>query len=108
MDAVFSSILLVCLISGKLRPLMLGETEGVQGWEESRVLHQDLLSPLGKKAGSEGRPQQVACCRAGDETGGLDMEESQDLKLTTCLAGLLASLAGLAGCSWRMPAGIRG
>lgn len=56
---------------------MLGEFEGVQGWEESSVFHQDLLSPLGMRAESEERPQQVACCRAGDEAGGLDMQRER-------------------------------
>lgn len=51
-------------------------------------------------AESEEKEQQVVCYRAEGETGGLAMEErrgSGELKLPTCFAGQLASLAGLAG-----------
>ena len=53
----------------------LGEegTEWVHRREEGRVLHQDLLGPLGMRTEDEKRPQQVACCRAGNETGRLDL-----------------------------------
>lgn len=33
----------------------------VHGKEESRILHQDLLSALGMGAGSEEKPQQTVC-----------------------------------------------
>lgn len=60
--------------------------DGVHRSGEIRVLHQDLLHHLG----------QVVCYGAEDETGGLAMEErkeSGELKLSTCFAGQLASLA---------------
>lgn len=34
------------------------------------MVHQDLLSSLGIGAESEERPQDIVCCRAGDETQG--------------------------------------
>lgn len=40
------------------------------------MFHQDLLTPLGMGAVSEERQQQVVCSRAGEETGGLDLEEN--------------------------------
>lgn len=43
-------------------------------------------------------PQKVIFHKVGDETGILDMEErmkSGDMKLTSCLAGLLVFLLGL-------------
>lgn len=36
--------------------------------EESRVFHQDLLSPLGVGAESGERSPRVVCCRAGFRT----------------------------------------
>jgi len=39
------------------------------------MFYQYLLSSLGMRIESEGRPQQVVCYRAGDEPGGFDMEE---------------------------------
>lgn len=49
---------------------------GVHRKEESRVLQQDLLSPLGLGAESEEKLQQLVCYRDGDRTGwGLDWEE---------------------------------
>ena len=50
--------------------------------EEIRVYYQSLLSPLGLGAESEERSQQVLCYRAGNVSGGLDLEmESGDLKV---------------------------
>lgn len=45
-------------------------------WREGgkQGIPEDLVSPLGVGAESEERPQKV-CYRAGDETGGLDLEE---------------------------------
>lgn len=57
--------------------------------------HQDLLSFLRMGTVNEERPKQVVCHRAEDETAGLGLEERG--KLPPCFAGLLASLAGLAG-----------
>lgn len=39
--------------------------------EEIRVFHKDLLSPLGMRL----ELQQGVCCKVGDETGGLGLEE---------------------------------
>lgn len=40
--------------------------------EESRIC---LISPLGSRAESEERPQQMVWYRAGNEAGALDLEE---------------------------------
>lgn len=40
--------------------------------EESRIC---LISPLGSRAESEERPQQMVWYRAGNEDGALDLEE---------------------------------
>lgn len=66
------------------------------------MLHQDLLHHLGMGAESEEKEQQVVCYGAEDETGELTMEErkeSGELKLSTCFAGQLASLATWLGGS---------
>lgn len=52
-----------------------GEFEGVQWKEEIRALNHDLLSLLGMGTESEKMPQQVVCCRAVGDTGGLDLQE---------------------------------
>lgn len=31
-----------------------------------------------KEAGRTGKPKQVLCCRVGDETGGLDLEDGRE------------------------------
>ena len=73
--------------------------EGDHKWEESRMFHQDLVRPLGMKAESEERPQQVDGYRAGGETGDLGVAERRemgDLKPTylhcppTCFTGRLS------------------
>lgn len=46
--------------------------------EENRMFHPDLLNPLGMGAKSKNRPQQVVYKRAGDENGGLDLEETKE------------------------------
>lgn len=56
---------------------MLG-VEGTHRSEKSKVTHQVQLSPLGIGAENEERPQQKVCCRPGDETGGLDLEEQRE------------------------------
>lgn len=43
--------------------------------------------------GREGRSQQLVCCRAGDATGGLDLEELRErcisaVNLPACLIGI--------------------
>lgn len=71
-----------------------------------KVCGQGLLSPLGMGTEREQRPQQVACYRAGDESGGLDLEErrgSGHLKL----AYRLPWLTWLTG-SQGMPFGVGG
>lgn len=40
-----------------------------------RGIPTDLFSPLGIGTESKQRPRQKICCRAGDETGELDLEE---------------------------------
>ena len=68
--------------------------EGDHKWEESRMFHQDLVRPLGMKAESEERPQQVDGYRAGGETGGLDLEEQRGRSayLPQCYLILLKNL----------------
>lgn len=67
----------------------------VYNLEESRMCHQDLLSPLGIGTEGEEKSQQVVCYIAGDETR-LDLEErekSEDLNIAylfgrpTCFPG---------------------
>lgn len=41
------------------------------------MFHQDLFIPLEKGAENKERLLQVVCYRAGDETGGLGVEERQ-------------------------------
>lgn len=53
----------------------LVHAEGSHRRKESRMFHQDLLSSLVMIAEGEERLQQKVCYRAGDETGGLDLEE---------------------------------
>ena len=48
---------------------------GVHMGEESRMFHQDLVRPLGMKAESEERPQQLVGYKPGAESGGLDLKE---------------------------------
>lgn len=50
-----------------------GVAEEVHRRGESRVFHHNL--PQGKGTESEERPHHMVCYRAGDETGGLNMEE---------------------------------
>ena len=52
--------------------------------KKSRVLHKDLLSPLGMAAGPVEMSWKKVYIRAGDETGGLGLEKrgkSEDLQL---------------------------
>lgn len=58
-----------------------GVSEEVHRREESWVFRQDQLSAQRKGTKSEERPQQVVCYRAGNETGGLDMEERRGVKI---------------------------
>lgn len=53
-------------------------TEGVHRWEESRVFHQRLLSPLGMGAENK-RHHQKVCSGAGDETEGLNLEDQGEM-----------------------------
>lgn len=55
-----------------------GGDEGAQRREESRMCHQDLLSPLGMGAKRNERLPKLVCYRAGDKTGGLDLEERRE------------------------------
>lgn len=50
-------------------------TNAVYRREKSRVLLRNLLSPLGMGSEREERLKQVICYRAGDESGGLVLEE---------------------------------
>lgn len=54
---------------------------GVHKRNESRVFHQYLFSPWEYGEESEQKSQQIACYRAQDETGGLDMEQRWEMYL---------------------------
>lgn len=64
---------------------------GVGDWDLTMSEGKDggeyFCEPLEIRAGRQGRPRQVSCYRAGDETKGLDLEErrrGEDRKLA-CL-----------------------
>lgn len=66
------------------------------------MFHQDLLSTLGMGQESEERPQQAVSHRSRGDTSGSAIEErrkSAERSLSTCFAGLSASVAHLAGRS---------
>jgi hypothetical protein len=57
--------------------------------------------------------QQVFCCRAGDETGGLDLEErwgGEDLQLAYLFPWLVWPVCsqGMAACGWGWGYGMSG
>lgn len=76
------------------------ELEGIGGGgipqeEESRMCHQDLLSPPGMRLEREERPQQAVRYRAGDEIRGVDLGErrkNENLKIAYYFSGLSASV----------------
>lgn len=57
-----------------------GGAEGAQRREENRMCHQDLLSPPGMGAKRNERLPKLICYRAGDKTGGLDLEERRETR----------------------------
>lgn len=69
--------------------LTLRRTDEDHRRKKSRVFYQDILSHLRMGTESEERPQQVVYCRAGDENGGLGIQErrqSEDLKFSYLLS----------------------
>ena len=62
------------------------------------MFSQDLLSPLGLRAKSEERPQQVAHYRAADETVVMDLKERRERQRSTInLSISLAVVCGFPG-----------